>query len=380
MYLTIKQSPKSKKLTFEELLLNPTAVSNVIRFPKTKNVTIEITEEYGEKLFNKINYISIPKYPQSMTTEEINKSYSTFFIPKKTNPNKMRRIDAPSSELKSIQNYYKTYIENILNVLPHKNAAAYVKEKSIVDAMKKHQDNESRWYLQIDLKDFFPSINREYLSKMLKMVFPFKYIEEEIFEDIIKYSLLNDSLPQGSVLSPLLTNLIMVPIDHKLTELLQNYNKHHFVYTRYADDITISCKENFNPNKIIKEIKTVFKLFDCPFYINDEKTRYGSRAGKNYHLGIIINKDNKLSIGHEKNQQFRAMLFNFIKNYESWSAKDVQKMLGLISYYSSIEKDYIDKTIKKYNQKFNTDIIALAKSKLYSFNQCCDIPIPSYGE
>ena len=68
-----------------------------------------------------------------------------------------------------------------------------------------------------------------------------------------------------------------------------------------------------------------------------------------------------MSIGHEKNKRFRAMLFNFCTTGEEWDKHDVQKMLGLISYYKSIEKPFIERTIQKYNSKFNIDIMAKAK-------------------
>ena len=101
----------------------------------------------------------------------------------------------------------------------------------------------------------------------------------------------------------------------------------------------------------------MFKELNLPFRINDEKTRYGSRAGSNYHLGVIINKDNKISIGHERNNKFRAMIYNFCQVGSEWEPSDVYKMLGLISYYKSIEPNFVKNTLEKYNKKFNTDIL-----------------------
>ena len=366
MYLTIKTAVKEKQLTFEDLLANPFMLSNMVPSGKAKTVTVKITEEYGQELYNKRNVVHswIPGSPWTLPYEEIPQHYRQFTIPKKTDPRKRRTINAPSDVLKSIQTHYKCYIEDYLGVLVHKNAGAYVKKKSIVDSMESHQKNDSNWYLQIDLKDFFPSINEAFLRKQLALVYPFKFIPEEMLEPIIKYSLLNDELPQGSCLSPTLTNVLMVPIDHEITERLHNFNNHHFVYTRYADDITISCKEHFDYNQILDVILGVFEEFEAPFTINTSKTRYGSRAGKNYHLGLIVNKDNKISIGHEKNNKFRAMLYNFIQVGDTWEIKDVQRMLGLISYYKSVEPDFVNKTIRRYNEKYNVDILAKAKERI----------------
>ena len=104
-----------------------------------------------------------------------------------------------------------------------------------------------------------------------------------------------------------------------------------------------------------------FRKWEVPFKINNEKTRFGSTAGRNYHLGIIVNKDNQLSIGHEKNQKFRAQIFNFCTVGEEWNIHDIQKMLGLISYYRAIEPAFVEKVLEKYGTKFNMDIEKRAK-------------------
>ena len=365
MYMTIFTNPKQQQLDFKWLLQNPFATNINLRNP-VKKITVEITEDYGQKLFNKQHWIDLNLYKPitDIPQNEINNHYRHARIPKKSNPTKLRNLDIPDDMLKMIQTFYKHFIEDTLCAQPHNAAYAYVKGRGIVEANEKHQTNESKWFLQIDLKDFFPSINEEFLRRMLLEVYPFKYIPETHFENIIKYALLNNSIPQGSPLSPTLTNILMVPIDHMITQTLHNYNKKHYVYTRYADDIKISCKYNFNPNEIIQIIEDIFKSFHAPLKINHEKTRYGSIAGKNYYLGLILNKDNQISPGWKNNKKFRATLHNFIHNHENWTTHEIQVMLGNIAYYTNIEPEFIKKTIDKYNKKYNVDIMQLAKERI----------------
>lgn len=363
MYLTFYINGAPKQLTWDDILNDPylTVDTKIER----KKITKIITEEYAERLWIKRK----PEYDIAKAWLECNipddfdtsEHYRHFQIPKKSNPHKMRQIDAPDEFLRNLQTRYKEFIEDILQVLPHKAAHAYVKKCSTVTAMKKHQNNRSNWYLQIDLKDFFNSITEKWLREMLLKVFPFKYLDEDILNDIITAALLNGTLPQGSHLSPLLTNLTMVPIDYQLTETLHNYNGHHYVYTRYADDITISCKEKFDPDDIMNIIMQIFSAHKVPFRINHDKTRFGSTAGRNYHLGLIVNKDNQISVGHDKNQKFRAMIFNFCTVGEEWEKHDIQKMLGLISYYKAIEPDFVAKVLEKYGRKYDIDIEYRAK-------------------
>lgn len=372
MYFTFYTTRKDQKqITFQDILLNPYMKLPEINYRLTK-VTQDVDEQYALKYFNHTDQtlanITEDMIVRNKETFTMNTSehYSHFEIKKKSDPSKKRPIDAPDLMLKNAQGILKTYIEDQLKALPHKAAHAYVENRSTVTAMKMHQKNESKWFLQLDLSNFFNSINEDFMRKMLSQVYPFPFIPVPIFDSIINLSLLENEMPQGSVLSPTLSNMVMVPIDHKITETLHNYEHHHYVYTRYADDITISCKEKFDKNEILDIIKSIFKEFEAPLQINESKTRYGSTAGKNFHLGIILNnhgknKSSEMSIGHEKNKRFRAMLFNFCTTGEEWDKHDVQKMLGLISYYKSIEKPFIERTIQKYNSKFNIDIMAKAK-------------------
>ena len=362
MYLTFYINSAQRQLTWADILRNPYLTAETAKVTK-KKITKEIPEEYAKQLWARRS-VMFREGPidESLKTMDTKEHYRHFQIPKKSNPHKMRQIDAPDELLSSIQTRFKEQIENELQVLPHKAAHAYTKGCSTVTAMQVHQKNESNWYLQIDLKDFFNSITGKWLKDMLLDVFPFKYVNQEWLDTMIHVALLNGTLPQGSHLSPLLTNLAMVPIDNDLTEKLHSYRGHHYVYTRYADDITISCKEKFDPNEILNVIKSVFIKWMVPFRINNEKTRFGSKAGRNYHLGLIVNKDNQLSVGHEKNQKFRAMIFNFCTVGDEWELHDVQKMLGLISYYKAIEPDFVKKVLIKYGTKYGIDIEKKAKA------------------
>lgn len=368
MYLTFLTNSAPQQLTWEDILNNPYITAGNLKKLPAKKVTKEISDEYAKQLWErKHNNIGLLDQIKDIvdTIGDTKEHYRHFEIPKKSNPNKMRPIDAPDEQLAYIQGVYKTIIEDALVFQAHKAAHAYVRERSVVTAMETHQKNKSKWYLQIDLKDFFNSITGEWLKDMLGQVYPFPFIPEEHLDRLVKISLLNGSLPQGSILSPTLTNAVMVPIDYAITETLHNYHGHHYVYTRYADDITISCKEKFDPDIILNEIKSIFKQWKVPFRINHEKTRFGSTAGRNYHLGLIVNKDNKISAGHERNNKFKAMIFNFCTVGDEWDVKQIQHMLGIISYYKSFEPEFVRRTIEKYNNKFNIDIMAKAKGLIH---------------
>jgi len=241
-----------------------------------------------------------------------------------------------------------------------------------VDAIKRHQKNESKWFIKLDFSNFFGSTTPEFVMRMLSLIFPFSEIvkhqdgKEELTK-ALSLCFLNGGLPQGTPISPFITNVMMIPLDHKLSNSLRNFEKNRFVYTRYADDLLISCQYDFDKDKIQSFILDTLKEFSAPFTIKPEKTRYGSRAGRNWNLGIMLNKDNEITIGHKKKKHFKAMLDGYVRTKKAgggWELHDVQVLSGLISYYRMIERSYIDYVLKTYSDKNQFDIEAGIKADL----------------
>ena len=197
-------------------------------------------------------------------------------------------------------------------------------------------------------------------------VFPFNIIQElipEHFEKMIDYCLLNNELPQGTNLSPMLTNTLMVEFDVKFTEFCK---KHNLIYTRYADDMLISGQEKFNFIYVQNVAIAMLRELGYNFTIKKEKTRFGSIKGSNWNLGLMLNKDHQITIGHRKKKLFKAMLNNFIQenlltNNQPWSIIDIQHLAGLYSYYKRIEPEYIAYVIRQYNNKYNVDVVSALK-------------------
>lgn len=371
MFITFYKNIKAAQpqITFDDILANPYQEINTTPIePEWLKLTTKIPEHVGKTMFDK-------RFPDNINSKvahipsipEPDKEYYSFRIPKRRDPSKWRSIDAPNPELKMEQTLIKQAIEDTLKILPHDAAHAYTKKRSTATCLKVHQDYESKWFLGLDIEEFFPSHNAEYINRMMDLIYPFKFIPQEIKDKWIKSALLDNKIPQGSSLSPTLTNILMVPIDHAIFTYLSK-RQEGFRYTRYADDLIISSKYKFNPDHIETAIKNIFKQFNTPFKLNEEKSRFGSSSGKNWNLGIMLNKENKITIGHENNQRMRAMINNFlVDNFtlnNHWSLIEIQQMTGKIAYYKSIQPDYTNHVLKKYSSKYNSTWDILIKEAM----------------
>lgn len=376
VYITVMQSPIYHQMTLEEFLFQSFQAPTILNtnVSNTRTYAYETVSEHftsridTDALIRKL--VRFNEQTEALRAQERSTLYETFHIPKKSGG--LRRIDAPKPELMNALRNLKTIFEEDFHALYHTSAFAYVKNRCTVDAVKRHQKNNSKWFGKLDLHDFFGSTTLDYVIKMFSMVFPFSEIVkfpngEAELRKALDLAFLNGGLPQGTPLSPLITNVMMIPVDYKLANAFRDFDKQRFIYTRYADDFIISSKVDFDVHRVEKLVVDTLHEFGAPFTINESKTRYGSSAGRNWNLGVMLNKDNEITVGHKKKRQFQSMLYNYITDKRkgiSWPREDVQTMQGLHSYYCMVEPETIDAIVKHTNEKMETDVLRLIKDDL----------------
>ena len=378
IYLTYKISRKAKHI---QLALYDSILNGVVS-DKTPDIFGEYTsyhtvatEHIKETDFNRaqVNYLRhyltmlLPEL-QRYIDEGIEKHYRSFKIPKHNG--KPRQIDAPDASLKTLLSNIKNILQNNLQIHPHNDAFAYIPERSNKHAIQRHQANNSKWFLHIDLKDFFSSFDENFLHQQLQQIYPFSELykteaDKSLMQTLVKGALYKGRLPQGTPLSPFLTNIAMIPIDYALHKLCKQYKKQYFVYTRYADDIDISSEYDFDYKDILKTITDEITK-QSPLQVNTEKIRYGSNAGRNWHLGLMLNQHNNITVGYEKKRTIKHKLMNYCVNKDNWDLDDILSFLGELAYFQNIEPDYHNHLIEKYSAKYNNniDIVSEMRSKL----------------
>lgn len=284
---------------------------------------------------------SVPK--EAFDKEWLAKNgYVTYHIPKQNG--KTRRIDEPVDWLRAIH----TQIENILTydfgALYHNAAWAYVRYRNTHDCLEVHKN--SNWFMKTDFHNFFGSTTLSCIMVQLEKIYPFRQYfkkreRETNFRRMISLCMLNDGLPQGTTISPMLTNIIMIPFDYRMSSYCCVRG---IKYTRYADDCLFSSEMPFETHDIIREIKHVCKYLWYPYNLNREKTRYGSVKGKNFNLGLMINAEHNITIGHEAKRRLKADLHKLVMDCVKPGALSKEWLMcfqGRLNYYRFIEPDYV---------------------------------------
>ena len=274
----------------------------------------------------------------------VNRSYKTFKIHKRSGG--FREIDAPNDELKVIQKRIAKFITNKLKYLPSNNAYGFTKNRNCKLAMEQHQKNGSKYFLKLDIHDFFNSTTKEIILREMNKHWCFAILPDNLKDFWLTLCTKENVLPQGSPASPVFANIVLHEFDLWLDENLKKLDK-DMVYTRYADDLLISSKNKFHQN--IKEIvdNISAKLKDYNLTLSEHKTRYGTNAGRNWNLGIMYNKDNNLTVGYRQKKLFKNILHNAETGKIEVTEEFKNKLQGQLAYAAYIEPEYFAPFIER---------------------------------
>lgn len=272
--------------------------------------------------------------------------YKRFYIPKKSGGKRL--ISAPMPQLKAAQYWI---LENILYKVKLSEAAhGFVPQKSIVTNAANHVGQDI--VINIDLRDFFPTLDYKRVKGMFNK---FGYSEqvatilallctepemEPVTLDGKDYHVATTArhLPQGAPCSPAITNIICYKMDRRFEGLARRFN---YTYTRYADDMTFSAKENAaaDAGKLIWGVKQVVK--EEGFVIHPDKLKVMRKGDKREVTGVVVNE--KLSIDRETLRKFRALLHQIgvsgIANKQWGKGGIINSIEGYINYVQMVKPE-----------------------------------------
>ena len=168
------------------------------------------------------------------------------------------------------------------------------------------------YVLNVDLKDFFHSFTRNDV-KLAFMYEPFDLREDReplafLLASLCTHPLEVDGklvpvLPQGSPVSPILTNILCRKLDRRLTGLAKRYG---LIYTRYADDLTFSSqKAVLHSDEFWSEFNRI--VHDLGLQLNDKKTRLQGAGYTQEVTGLLVNE--KVNVSRKFIKELRKLLY-----------------------------------------------------------------------
>jgi len=246
--------------------------------------------------------------------------YSAVKIPKKQ-PGKFRTIFIPVPELRGVQ---KQILRSILQQIPsHKNAVAYKRGLSVVDAAKKLCG--PNYLLKMDVKDFFPSIAVERVFSLFKRI-GFNNVVSHVLTKLTTYK---GGLVQGAPTSPAISNLVCDGLDEVLTRLADSWSMR---YMRYSDDMFFFKDKGFKHRHFSLRVSRILK--GAGFRTNRGKTRY-YQAGQPRHTLGLLTHGRKVALPRKTRKNYRAAFYKASKDV-AWARKNQDVLAGMSEWYRAI--------------------------------------------
>jgi RNA-directed DNA polymerase len=219
------------------------------------------------------------------------------YIPKGNDNKETRPLGIPTVIDRTVQGAVKLLIEPIFEVEFLSSSYGFRPGRGCKDALREvegYLKEGYTWYVDADLKSYFDTIPHEKLMDRVKekiadgrtLELIRMFLKQNIMEELKEWTPVNGT-PQGAVLSPLLANLYLHPLDQHMKDA-----KYRMI--RYADDFVILCANQEEAQKALEMIKEWVQ--ENGLMLHPEKTRIGNciEMGQGFEfLGYRFENGNK---------------------------------------------------------------------------------------
>jgi group II intron reverse transcriptase/maturase len=195
-------------------------------------------------------------------------------IPKRGAPGKTRPLGIPTVYDRVCQQALVNRLEPIFEEVFDPSSFGYRRGRKTADALTKiwrEVTAGSEWIVDADLKDYFGSVDHEKLlalvgkriadGRVLKLI---QQMLKAGFEEKGQRYETPRGTPQGGVVSPLLSNILLTPFDKEM-------RRKGYRLTRWADDWVVTCRARSEAEHALDVATKILEKLGVT--LNREKTR-----------------------------------------------------------------------------------------------------------
>lgn len=381
-------SQSCKKYKFTDLMSIITSEQNILlayrNIKKNKGSTTVGTDNLNIEFFEKMEQEEYIRYIQNKLANYHPKSVRRVEIPK---PNgKTRPLGIPCIDDRIIQQCIKQVLEPICEAKFHKHSYGFRPNRSAEHAIARCNflmwNSGLHYVVDIDIKGFFDNVNH---SKLKKQMWHLGIQDKNLISIIGKIlkseiqgiGIPTKGTPQGGIISPLLSNIVLNELDWWLSSQWETFEtKHEYArrhkyraiktttlkemfLVRYADDFKIFCRDYKTAQRIYNATRLWLKE-RLDLEISPDKSKI-TNLRKNYteFLGFKLKVKSKrkkyVCQSRMSDKALKANITNLKRQIKIIQKEPVQKqviklnsmILGCQSYYKIAA--YISLDLSKIN-------------------------------
>ena len=179
------------------------------------------------------------------------------WIPKPGSKEK-RPLGIPTVRDRVVQTALRNVLEPIFEKGFARQSYGFRPNRGCKDALRRVSDLLTRgntWVVDADLKSYFDTIPHEALITRVKeqvsdgavIALLENYLKQEVMDEVKQWTP-EEGTPQGAIVSPMLSNIYLNPLDHEMeqrgTEMV-----------RYADDFVIMCRSQAEAEEALEKVR-----------------------------------------------------------------------------------------------------------------------------
>ena len=196
------------------------------------------------------------------------------WIPK-PGTNQQRPLGIPAVRDRIVQTALRMVIEPIFEHHFAEHSYGFRPGRGCKDALRRVQtllDEGCTWIVDADLKSYFDTIPKDRLMRRVEerladgrvLALLRSYLDQEVMEELTRHEPTDRGTPQGAVISPLLANIYLDPLDHLLADS-------GVEMVRYADDFVLLCRSEEAAKAALARVQTWVE--ENGLTLHPEKTR-----------------------------------------------------------------------------------------------------------
>jgi RNA-directed DNA polymerase len=297
--------------------------------------------------FDDIEERGVPEFLTGVREELINDTYRPLpnrrvEIPK--DKGKTRMLGIPSIRDRVVQGALKLILEPIFESDFQSGSFGYRPKKTAHEAINRVADSivkERVQVIDIDLKAYFDTIRHDILLRQVG-----QRVDDDKVMRLLKLILKTSGkkgVPQGGLISPLLSNIYLNEVDRmleKAKEVTRTGKYIHVEYARFADDLVVLVdgfkKWRWLTGAVMKRLNQEFDKLGVE--LNLEKTRVvdlskgGVFSFLGFHFRRNITRNGKIGVLYTPTMKARKALTQKLKRiFRRFRSQPITRVIGIIN-------------------------------------------------
>lgn len=171
----------------------------------------------------------------------------------------LRPLGVPAVEDRVVQTAVRNVIEPVFENIFAEHSYGFRPQRGAKDALRRVDqllDTGRIWVVDADLKGYFDSIPQDKMmealarhiadGQLLELIQ--RFLKQGVMESGKGWQPTETGTPQGAVISPLLANIYLNPLDHLMAGAGREM-------VRYADDFVILCGSEKEANEVLEQLR-----------------------------------------------------------------------------------------------------------------------------